>query len=90
MIRRRHCSSGDWTCRPGSSFTSAYYCATRDPGPFSALRVQQLPGSLPKELAGLVKIDRQRNLLGVRSNMSSQQRDLLLAQLDSPRIPLRP
>lgn len=62
----------------GASLTSAYYCLSRDPGPYAVVRVKALPEALPAELAGVVKMDRQRGLLGVRGKMSEQQRDRLL------------
>jgi predicted acylesterase/phospholipase RssA len=62
----------------GSSLTAAYYCVTRDPGPYSVIRVEQLPETLPVELAPFVKMDRPRRLLGVRGKMSLDQRNRLL------------
>jgi hypothetical protein len=61
----------------GASLTAAYYCVTRDPGPYSVVRVQQLPATLPQELTPVMKLDRRRGLLGISVQMSAEQRDLL-------------
>ena len=68
----------------GGSLAAAYYCVSRDPGPYSVVRVEQLPGNLPAELAAVVKMDRQRGLLGVSGRMSPEQRDLLLPLFSGP------
>ena len=62
----------------GSGLPAAYYCVSRDPGPYSVVRVEQLPERLPDELTAVVKMDRQRGLLGVSGKMSPEQRDSLL------------
>lgn len=62
----------------GGGLPAAYYCSTRDPGPYSVVRVEQLPRVLPAELAGSIKMDRARGLLGVRGKMSLVERDQLL------------
>ena len=62
----------------GGGLPAAYYCLTRDPGPYSVVRVETLPEQLPPELEQIVKMDRQRGLLGVRGKMSAEQRDRLL------------
>jgi predicted acylesterase/phospholipase RssA len=62
----------------GGSLAAAYYCASRDPGPYSVVRAEQLPKKLPAELTTAVKMDRQRGLLGVSGKMSLEQRDRLL------------
>ena len=62
----------------GGGLPAAYYCLTRDPGPYSVVRVETLPERLPPELDKIVKMDRQRGLLGVRGKMTAEQRDRLL------------
>ena len=62
----------------GGGLPAAYYCLTRDPGPYSVVRVETLPEQLPPELDKIVKMDRQRGLLGVRGKMTAEQRDRLL------------
>lgn len=61
----------------GGGLPAAYYCLTRDPGPYSVARVETLPEQLPPELAKTVKMDRRHRLLGVRGKMTPEQRDRL-------------
>jgi hypothetical protein len=68
----------------GGGLPAAYYCTTRDPGPYSVVRVETLPEQLPPELEQIVKMDRQRGLLGVRGKMSAEQRDRLLPLFRGP------
>lgn len=69
----------------GGSLPAAYYCVTRDPGPYSVVRVDGLPDRLPPELERVVKVDRRRGLLGVRGQMSEEQRDRLRPLFESHR-----
>ena len=62
----------------GGCLPAAYYCLTRDPGPYSVVHVETLPERLPPELEKNVKMDRRHGLLGVREKMSAEQRDCLL------------
>ncbi|MGP8199077.1 MAG: patatin-like phospholipase family protein, partial [Limisphaerales bacterium] len=68
----------------GGSLPAAYYCLSRDPGPYSVIRVEQLPERLPVELVATVKMDRQHGLLGVSGKMSPEQRNHLLTLFASP------
>jgi hypothetical protein len=61
----------------GGGLPAAYYCVSRDPGPYSVVRVETLPHPLPPELESSVKLDRRRGLLGCRGQMTPDQRDLL-------------
>lgn len=68
----------------GGSLAAAYYCVSRDPGPYSVVRLEQLPERLPSGLSETVRMDRQHNLLGVSGQMSQEQRDRLLSLFASP------
>ena len=68
----------------GSGLPAACYCLSRDPGPYSVVRVEQLPERLPVELTAAVKMDRQRGLLGVSGKMSMEQRNRLLPLFANP------
>jgi predicted acylesterase/phospholipase RssA len=61
----------------GAGLPAAYYCLTRDPGPYSVVRVKALPEQLPPDLTKTVKMDRQHGLIGVSGKMTPEQRDLL-------------
>jgi hypothetical protein len=61
----------------GGSLPAAYYCLTRDPSPYSVVRVERLPERLPPELASVIKMDPRRGLLGVRGKMTIEQHNLL-------------
>jgi hypothetical protein len=61
----------------GGSLPAAYYCLSRDPSPYSVVRMDHLPERLPSELASAVKMDPQHGLLGVRGKMTIEEQDLL-------------
>ncbi len=62
----------------GGSLPAAYYCVSRDPGPYSVVRVEQPPAEIPAGLANSIKMDRRRGLLGVCGKLTPAQRDELL------------
>lgn len=63
----------------GGGLPAAYYCLSRDPGPYSVVRVETLPEQLPPDLVETVKMDHRRGLLGARDGMTPEQRDRLKA-----------